>query len=29
RLELLYKDKFTLSIKTKKQNYIARLSIQL
>ena len=29
RLELLYKDKFTLAIKTKKQNYIVTLSIQL
>ncbi|WP_405605680.1 sensor histidine kinase [Polaribacter sp. Asnod1-A03] len=29
RLELLYKDKFTLDIKTEKQNYIVELSIQL
>lgn len=29
RLELLYKDKFTLNIKTEKQNYIVELSIEL
>mgnify|MGYP006879674279 CR=1 FL=1 len=29
RLELLYKDKFTLSTRTEKQNYIVELSIQL
>jgi sensor histidine kinase YesM len=29
RLELLYRDKFSLVIKTEKQNYIVTLSIQL